>query len=437
MGRSLIRAPHVPFRRALLLVLASAFLALAGDEAYAGFHREIEEIDDDEIEPHTEALEVLAASAEDIVAELRYAREQTQALLPAGPFSLIAVPFDELDAYLRTTLGLNLGASYTALYQGATRDPRPTGAGKFDLFGVWVLLDDGDHSLGFVGFEAGAWQVYTPVSPANLGQEIGSLWPVTNDFSLQTFSLTLLYWEQQLPGGRFAYRIGKIDQDDVFDDYRFKGVDFYFLNQAFSTNPAIALPGKGLGAIAAYDLGGGAYILGGASDAQAQDTVSGFSTLFRDGKIFAAGEIGWTGEVGDIGEGEIHTTVWNSPAYEGQGAGWGIATTAQQELGANVVPFARYAYGAGTATGIRHLATLGIGVDGLPGRDDDVIAAAFAWGAPTDPNARSQLTGEVFYRLQLTPLLQLTPGYQVLVHPATDPTRDVVGIFEVRARVTF
>lgn len=427
-----VAASGRPFWIALLLALEVA----AAAPVSATVHREAA-AQEPGAEPHTEALAALAASAEDVIAELRAAREETDALIPWGPFSLIAEPFDEVDAYLRTNLGLNLGSSYTALYQGATRDPRPSGGGKFDLFGVWILLDDGDHSLGFVGFEAGAWQVYTPVSPANLGRSIGSLWPVVNDFSLQRFSLTQLYWEQQLPSGKFAYRIGKLDQDDVFDDYRFKGVDFYFVNQAFASNPAIALPGKGLGVLGAFDLGGGAYLLGGASDAQAQDTASGFSTLFRDGKIFTAGEIGWAGEVEGFGEGEIHTTVWNSPAYSGQGSGWGIASTAEQDLGANVVPFVRYAYGAGTATGIRHLATLGVGIDGLPKRDDDVLAIAFAWGKPTDSIARSQISGEVFYRLQLTPLLQLTPAYQLLLDPATDPTRDVVGILQVRARLTF
>ncbi len=407
--------------------------------ASATVHRERAELEAEAAagEAHTEALSVLAASAEDIVAELRAKREETDALIGWGPFSLGAEAFDEADAFLRTNLGLNLGAAYTALYQGATRDPRPVGGGKFDLFGVWVLLDGGDHSLGFLGFQLAAWQAYTPVSPADLGGRIGSLWAVANDFSELKLSVTQLYWEQQLPGGWFAYRIGKIDQDDAFDDYRFKGVDFYFVNQAFSSNPAIALPGRGLGLLGAFDLGGGAYLLGGASDAQAQDNTSGFSTLFRDGKIFSAGELGWKGDVAGWGEGDAHATVWNSPSYEGQPGGWGIASTVEQDVGANIVPFARYAYGVGEATGIRHLASLGVGFDGLPLREDDVAAIAVAWGKPTDSLSRSQISGEVFCRIQLTPFVQLTPGYQVLIHPAVDPTRDLVGIFEVRARVAF
>ena len=136
-------------------------------------------------------------------------------------------------------------------------------------------------------------------------------------------------------------------------------------------------------------------------------------------------------------EAEAHVTVWNSPAVPGQAAGWGVATTAYQEVTANVVPFARYAYSAGAATGIRHLATLGVGVEGLPERDDDVAGLAVAWAKPSVPPGRSQISGEVFYRLQLTPMLQLTPGYQVLLHPSFDPTRDLVGLFEVRARLTF
>lgn len=417
-------------------------LALLGQLALpatvgATSHRERGVGRDQVAQRHTEALAALSASSEAVVAQLRFAREETEALLPWGPFAPLAGAFDLADGYFHENLGLDLGAAYTALYQGATRDPRPSGAGKFDLFGVWILLDRGDDSLGFLGFEASSWQVYTPTSPANLGGAIGSLWPTADDFSRLSFSLTQLYWEQQLPGGKLAYRIGKLDQDDVFDNYRFKGVDFYFVNQAFSTNPSIALPGRGLGALAAYDLGDGGYVVAGVGDARARDSASGFSTLFEHGSVFTAGEIGWAGDVAGWGAGEAHVTVWNSPTIPGQQAGWGIATTAEQAIGGNVVPFVRYSYGGGTATGIRQLATVGLGIDGFPPRADDVAGIAFAWGKPTDPTARDQISGEVFYRVQLTPLLQVTPGYQVLIDPATDSTRDLVGIAQVRARVVF
>lgn len=426
---------HLPRTHEVLVVLTLVLVwsapARGTDEVTAGRAQRIEA-------PRSDALSHLSGNADSVLGALRATREQRDPLLSVGPFQIIGEQTDWLDQQLRQRLNIDLGVSYTALYQGATRNPRPTGGGKFDFFGFGVPFVVGDSAaIGIIGFEAGAWQVYTPTSPADLGGALGSLWPVTDDFRLQRFSLTQLYWENQIPGGSFAYRIGKVNQDDAFDNYRFKGVDFFFMNTAFATNPAIALPAKGLGILAAYELPGGGYLLGGAGDALASDTTSGFSTLFGEGKIFSAGEIGWAGSVDRWGDARIHATAWNSPAIPSQPAGWGIATMAEQEIGAGVFPFVRYAYGAGDATGVRHLASIGFGVEGPPERNDDVAGVAFAWGTPTDPDARSQVTGEIFYRLQLTRYIQLTPGYQVLIHPSTDPSVDLVGIFELRARVAF
>lgn len=386
--------------------------------------------------PHTEALEYLAASAEDIMAELRAARSETDALLRGGPFSLVAEAIDPVDARLREKLRLNLAVAYTTLYQGATRAPRPTAGGAFELFGVWVLWDGGDHEFGFLGFQTAAWQRFTDVAPGNLGSEIGVAIPTATDFTPFSFSLTQLYWEQQVAGGQLAFRIGKLDMDDSFDDYWLKGVDFYFVNNAFSSNPAIALPARGLGVIGSVDLGRGFYLLAGASDAEARDNGSGVSTAFDDSRFFTIGEIGWDGVTNGLGEAEAHLTVWNSPAVPGQDRGWGIATTTFQEF-RGIVPFARYSYSAGQATGLRHLASLGLGLDGLAWGADDAAGIALAWAKPSEGTARSQVSGEIFYRLQVTPHLQLTPGYQIFVTPSFDRTRDVVGLVEVRARVTF
>jgi hypothetical protein len=43
---------------------------------------------------------------------------------------------------------------------------------------------------------------------------------------------------------------------------------------------------------------------------------------------------------------------------------------------------------------------------------------------------------EAFYRFQLAPRLQFTPGYQLIVNPL-DGSGDVVGIFEARLCVAF
>ena len=46
-------------------------------------------------------------------------------------------------------------------------------------------------------------------------------------------------------------------------------------------------------------------------------------------------------------------------------------------------------------------------------------------------------TLEVFYRIQFTPGLTVTPGVQFLWNPARKPFADQITIFEIRARLAF
>jgi hypothetical protein len=43
----------------------------------------------------------------------------------------------------------------------------------------------------------------------------------------------------------------------------------------------------------------------------------------------------------------------------------------------------------------------------------------------------------VFYRFQLTSVMQVTPGFQVIVDPSLNPTEDVIGIFQLRVAFVF
>ncbi|MHC5008753.1 MAG: carbohydrate porin [Planctomycetota bacterium] len=39
--------------------------------------------------------------------------------------------------------------------------------------------------------------------------------------------------------------------------------------------------------------------------------------------------------------------------------------------------------------------------------------------------------------MQLTPTLQITPDYQIIIEPAFNPKEDVVGVFGLRFRIQF
>ena len=54
---------------------------------------------------------------------------------------------------------------------------------------------------------------------------------------------------------------------------------------------------------------------------------------------------------------------------------------------------------------------------------------------PRDLSLRSQLTIEGFYRFLVTPTIQMTPDVQFIINPSSNPSRNLVTVFGLRARV--
>ena len=89
----------------------------------------------------------------------------------------------------------------------------------------------------------------------------------------------------------------------------------------------------------------------------------------------------------------------------------------------------------------------GFGITDMFGYADDVFGIGVTWGGrskgmiDTDFDGKpdltvkdvSQFSTEIFYDMQLTRELALSPHAQIIVHPANDPSKDVVGVFGLRA----
>ncbi len=88
-------------------------------------------------------------------------------------------------------------------------------------------------------------------------------------------------------------------------------------------------------------------------------------------------------------------------------------------------------------TDVRHILSGGVAIKDPFGTTDDLLGVGAAWGEPQDRALRDQYVTEVFYRIQFTPNIQLTPGFQVIINPSENPDDDLIGVFEVRFRLAF
>lgn len=293
---------------------------------------------------------------------------------------------------------------------------------------------------GILGFRAeGRYRLGTDVPPQGFGGEIGSVSLTGVGYSDFDFSLTELWWEQHIIEDRVAFRIGKMLPFAIYDYFSLKNPKSGFTNSSFTLNPTIAWPQFGLGAAGIVRPTDEIFVVFGIHDANGRPTLSGFDTFFNDKEYFSVVDIGWDPGylAGSDNPGDYHLTVWHTDKREkaGRPEGWGITAFAEQRIG-RFLPFLRYGY-SDDATLFEHMVATGVGFMNVFGENQNVIGIGLSWGKPTAKRLDDEYAGEIFYRMQLTPRLAITPNVQLIIDPARNPDEDVIGVFGIRSRLAF
>ena len=240
----------------------------------------------------------------------------------------------------------------------------------------------------------------------------------------------------------FGFQAGKIFPITAYDFFPLKNFRTDFIDFNHVTNAAIPLPGNGLGGFVMYRPQPNVMLRLGAHDANADVEKSGFDTY--DDELFTIFEAGFdTGltprEPGRPPFGYVSVSIWHQDEREGVGIdeGWGIATSAVQRCG-RFTPFVRYGYADGGAKGptpVKHMANVGLVIDGIFGQSDDRIGVGFTWSGPADRTLDDQGMIDAYYRVQVTPEISLSPMLQVVFDPVRNPDEDEIYIFGIRARL--
>ncbi|MHC5112918.1 MAG: carbohydrate porin, partial [Planctomycetota bacterium] len=247
-----------------------------------------------------------------------------------------------------------------------------------------------------------------------------------------------LWWEQYLFDDHVRITAGKILANNFYNGNRFQNQNQFFVNRAFAQNPARKHPSHSLGVNVRMVPLPNIYLSLGLHDTNGKATTTGLTNLDKD-ELFYAAEIGYTPDIEGLGQGRYRFTYWNmngGSASNGE-SGYGFGFSADQEIGNNLVPFLRYGYQDRELRDTKQYVAGGLGILSPFGRDDDVFGVGFSWGQPEDRSRRDQYVTEMFYRIQVTPKIQLTPGYQVHFDPTLNPDTDLVGIFQFRVRIVF
>jgi porin len=365
--------------------------------------------------------------------------------LEVGPRSGVARQgiTDGLDA-LEREIGLRLSFAYTMLFQVPSDSGRSgtAGGGDIDFGARWNLIGRGGENPGTLVFSAEYRFEMADRTPASLGSAIGTGLPTTNGFSERSLVVKDLYWIQHLADGALRWGIGRVDPENLVGGHKLQSANLYFLNKAFSGNPAIAFPGAGMGAAVGIRPNDFWYVSAGATNAYGEVTKIEIDSLLDEWKLFTFVEAGLTPTFEGIGQGRYRVALWHIDARAASGESsakpddFGLSLIADQEIGARWRLFARGAWSNGEVTGLHALLEAGGTYAGLIG-EASLTGFAAAIVDYAERSRGTELTIEAFQRWQLCSVSQFTVGAQVILSPADRPETDAIAVFSARLRISF
>ncbi|MGI9534258.1 MAG: carbohydrate porin [Thermodesulfobacteriota bacterium] len=367
---------------------------------------------------------------------------QRNILLKYGFLERLLKPWVFLTDRLEKKTGLHIGTSYSILYQYSSKtisaqNEDDAASGVLEFFGHWNFLHSEEwKNPGFLGFKIKwAHTLFTDIPPTELDGQIGSLWQTTTTFNKQSLSIDQIWWQQSLFDNKLVFRIGNVDQSDFVDFYMYSSAKRFFLNEAFSQNPTIPFPNTGLLGFIKVKPNDIFYFLFSLGDLNATGDSFDIISFFKDRDYFTTLELNFSPLAKKLGySGNYHIVFWHNDEIEdedkpsSQGFNINLSRNFYDKYGA----FIRYGYSDGEFTEVKQLLSLGFGITGPFNYSGDFFGVAFAWGEPVVDSLRSQFVLETLYRIQLTPIAQLTPDIQLIFNPTNNPDEDFLTVLGIR-----
>ena len=378
---------------------------------------------------------------------------QRDSLFPASPLGGLHDSTTQAKDKLYEATGLKLGFAFNHLFQGLSeslpgKDDWGT-TSDVDFIGTWELINRGEPTQGqiFFGLE-GRWD-YGTTGPTDLGPgSLGSLNFTANAFArYQPVFLPVrnLYWQQGSKEAGWIYRAGYITPDQILSTSSHLSPITTFLTIIGTGGFTNALPDSGFGAVAAWFVNDRVKVVGLISDANADRQNWGD---IGEGDLYKALE--FDVNIAPKVNGHTEITLWHTDGTKDEKAingmfgpsGWGIYAKYEQELTADGKAIGIVRYGKNFEDSALYDQQFGAHFlyydpDLITRIQNDVVGVGFNWGKATQPGSRSEYNVELFYRLPIFPLVDMTLSYQSLINLALDPDNDHASAFSLRLRTTF
>jgi porin len=316
----------------------------------------------------------------------------------------------------RERIGLDSSVTYHTLGMAALLgDDVPTAAGgDLTLQGIWEPGKNWRENPLQLRFRLRHRHGFGDTAPSELDEELGSLWGVTDGFSDRGFEVPDFYFRHNFVRSGVDFRYGQMTIDSQLDAHALGGAKQSFLNQAFSSNPAVAFPRFGAGFTLAKEFRNGLDLTFGATNVQGTENGDEVDFEFDSSDLFSAVQLGYHFKACNQRDSRLQLMLWHSDAVRSanQPGGQGASLTFEQELaGDDVRAFARLAWSNGGAAEVDALVSGGIA---WRRREDDLLGISAGCGRGSEGGHPIQAVLEFFYRWQPREGLQITPDVQIL-----------------------
>lgn len=354
-------------------------------------------------------------------------------------------PYFNFKDTLQKKTGFGYGLDYSAVYLSASSslDHTDAGSGMVRFYASWDLVNRGKLNSGALIFKVENRHKYGAIPPKSLGFEMGYVGMEFPPFSDEKFRLTNFYWRQRFMKGKISLMAGLLDVTDYLDVYALTSPWTGFMNFAFSTGSEIIyLPNDAALGIAfgAY-LSKNIYIMSGISDAGSDPKKpwNNFESFFSNHDYLTSVELGWVSSPDRFILDNIHLTYWHSDGSDVTSSlpGWGLAFSATHYFGEKWLPFIRGGFSNDGGTLLQKSLSTGFGFQPEPG--GSVLGFGFNWGEPNETTfakgLKDQYTFELYYRVQLSSKIAITPDVQFLLDPALNPNGSSIFLWGLRGRL--
>jgi len=335
-----------------------------------------------------------------------------------------------------TFLGL-----YAPIWQiGTQGSPHDTMISQsFNLYSEWELL----HTPGNEGTLYSFFLHESESLGTTAGQFAGSIGTTilpNDDVGDATNALAHLAYTQKFLDGTVEVSVGQLALKIMLDQNDYAGWDrVSFISGPLSGNLVRNFPIAAMGVDTTVHLTDDlqvSFLLADADGYPFYPDVKSFGRRF----VYVPGFV-YAPEIDGLGKGRYEVNfshVERTERFGGEGPSSSVwLFSFQQELSPKLAAFLRFGTGDGRRTAVQQSLATGVVLTQFLGYNQDWLGVGFTWQDPSDSTRADDYGVEMFWRLQLTENIRVTPDVQVYFDPSQNPRRDIEAAFGLRVGIYF